>query len=116
VGADRTLPGALSRHRNGLAVAISCLSHGHCHGYTSLRSVDEALYDGGLSYSPRGSGWPGLVELFHDAGLINRALTRAASIPDPGVAFNSMGPHEKGLALVYLLSMAVFGIQLASLF
>jgi hypothetical protein len=33
VEADRTLPGALARHVNGLAVAISCLSHGHCHGY-----------------------------------------------------------------------------------
>src|SRR5260370_36956147 len=55
VGADRTLPGALARHTNALAVAISCLSYGHCHGYTSLRSVSQALYDGGLSYEMYGS-------------------------------------------------------------
>src|SRR6266545_576425 len=54
VGADRTLPGALARHVNGLAVAVSCLSYGHCHGYTSLQSVDQALYDGGLNYSSAG--------------------------------------------------------------
>jgi hypothetical protein len=54
VGADRTLPGALARHTNALAVAISCLSYGHCHGYTSLRSVSQALYDGGLSYEMYG--------------------------------------------------------------
>src|SRR5258705_5915971 len=30
VGADRTMPGALARHKNAFAVAISCLAHGHC--------------------------------------------------------------------------------------
>src|SRR6266540_4562220 len=103
-GADRTLPGALARHVNGLAVAISCLSYGHCHGYTSLRSVDQALYDGGLNYSK--AGLPSqYVGLLHDAELINQALERAASIPVPGTAVNSMGPHEKGLALFYTVSM-----------
>jgi hypothetical protein len=111
VGADRTLPGALTRHKNGLAVAISCLSYGHCHGYTSLKSVDQALHDAGLNW-----GKLGAVDIYHDAGLINQALERAASIPAPGTAVNSMGPHEKGLAFFYTLSMAVFGIQLSSLF
>jgi hypothetical protein len=115
VGADRTLPGALARHRNGLAVAISCLSYSHCYGYTSLRSVDQALYDGGLNYS-RAGVWTQYVGLLHDADLINQAFERAASIPNPGIAVNSMGPHEKGLALFYTLSMAVFGIELSSLF
>jgi hypothetical protein len=116
VGADRTLPGALARHVNGFAVAISCLSYGHCQGYTSLRSVDQALYDGGLNYGNYGRLQYGAVDLFHDAILINQALQRAASIPDAGTAINSMGPHEKGLALFYTLSLAVFGIQLSSLF
>jgi hypothetical protein len=114
-GADRTLPGALARHVNGLAVAISCLSYGHCHGYTSLRSVDQALYDAGLNYSKAGEPSQ-YVAALHDASFINQALQRAASIPNPGTAVNSMGPHEKGLALFYALSMAVFGIQLSSLF
>jgi hypothetical protein len=115
VGADRTLPGALARHRNGLAVAISCLSYEHCYGYTSLQSVDRALYDGGLNYSR--AGVPGqYVDLLHDADLINQMLERAASIAAPGTAVNSMGPHEKGLALFYTVSMAVFGIKLSSLF
>jgi hypothetical protein len=113
VEADRTLPGALARHVNGLAVAISCLSHGHCHGYTSLRSVDQALYDAGLNY---GNYIRVGTNLFRDANLINRALQRAASIPAPGTAVNSMGPHEKGLALFYTLSMGIFGIKLSSLF
>jgi hypothetical protein len=56
------------------------------------------------------------VDLFHDANLINQALQRAASIPEPGTAVNSMGPHEKGLALFYMLSMGMFGIKLSSLF
>jgi hypothetical protein len=117
VGADRTLPGALARHVNGLAVAISCLSYGHCHGYTSLRSVDQALYDGGLNYGKLlAVGWNGFVDILHDASLINHALERAASVPGPGTAVNSMGPHEKGLALFYTVSMAVFGIKLSSLF
>jgi hypothetical protein len=111
VGADRTLPGALTRHKNGLAVAISCLSYGHCHGYTSLKSVDQALHDAGLNW-----GKLGAVDIYHDANLINQALQRGASISDPGVAVNSMGPHEKGLAVFYTVSMAVFGIQLSSLF
>jgi hypothetical protein len=115
VGADRTLPGALARHVNGLAVAISCLSYGHCHGYTSLRSVDQALYDAGLNYSNAGEQTR-YVGSLHDAGFINQALQRAASIPNPGTAVNSMGPHEKGLALFYTVSMAVFGVQLSSLF
>jgi hypothetical protein len=96
-----------------LAVAISCLSHGHCHGYTSLRSVDQALYDAGLNY---GNYIRVGTNLFRDAKLINRALQQAASIPDPGTAVNSMGPHEKGLALFYTLSMGIFGIKLSSLF
>jgi hypothetical protein len=112
VGADRTLPGALARHRNGLAVAISCLSYGHCRGYTSLRSVDEALYEGGLSYEMSRRN----PDFFRDASLINQALGRAASIASPGVAVNSMGPHEKGLAALYTLSMGMFGIKLSSLF
>jgi hypothetical protein len=116
VGADRTLPGALARHVNAFAVAISCLSYGHCHGYTSLKSVDRALYDGGLSYENYGKLQFAAVDLFHDADLIDRALQRATSIPEPGTAINSMGPHEKGLALFYTLSMAVFGIKLSSLF
>jgi hypothetical protein len=117
VGADRTLPGALARHVNGLAVAISCLSYGHCRGYTSLKSVDQALYDGGLNYGKLFSvGWAGFADILHDASLINKALERATSIPDPGTAVNFMGPHEKGLALFYTLSMAVFGIKLSSLF
>jgi hypothetical protein len=115
VGADRTLPGALARHVNGLAVAISCLSYGHCHGYTSLRSVDQALYDGGLNYSQAAEP-AHYVHFLHDASFINQALQRAASIPEPGTAVNSMGPHEKGLAFFYTLSMVVFGIQLSSLF
>jgi len=115
VGADRTLPGALARHVNGLAVAISCLSYDHCRGYTSLRSVDQVLYDEGLNYS-RADVPSQYVGLLHDAELINQALERAASIPEPGTAVNSMGPHEKGLALFYTLSMGVFGIQLSSLF
>jgi hypothetical protein len=114
-GANRTLPGALARHVNGLAVAISCLSYGHCHGYTSLRSVDQALYEAGLNYS--NAGEPSRYDAaLHDASFINQALQRAASIPNPGTAINSMGPHEKGLALFYTVSMAVFGIQLSSLF
>jgi hypothetical protein len=112
VGADRTMPGALARHKNAFAVAISCLAYGHCHGYTSLRSVDRALHDGGLSYEAYGRN----PDFYHDASLINKALERAASIADPGVALNSMGPHEKGLALFYTFSMAVFGIELSSLF
>jgi hypothetical protein len=116
VGADRTLPGALARHVNGFAVAISCLSYGHCHGYTSLRSVDQALYDGGINYGNYGRLQFAAVDLFHDASLINQALQRAASIPEPGTAINSMGPHEKGLALFYMLSMGMFGIKLSSLF
>jgi hypothetical protein len=112
VGADRTLPGALARHVNGFSVAISCLAYGHCRGYTSLRSVDQALYDGGLNYGKAGSD----PNFFHDASLINKALKRAASLTDPGTAVNSMGPHEKGLALFYVLSMAIFGIKLSSLF
>jgi type IV secretory pathway TrbD component len=112
VGADRTMPGALARHKNAFAVAISCLAYGHCRGYTSLRSVDQALHDGGLSYEMYGRN----PDFYHDAGLINVALERAASIADPGVAVNSMGPHEKGLALFYTFSMAVFGIELSSLF
>jgi hypothetical protein len=112
VGADRTMPGALARHKNAFAVAISCLAHGHCHGYTSLRSVDQALHDGGLSYEMYGRN----PDFYHDASLINKALERAASIPAPGVAVNSMGPHEKGLALFYTFSMGVFGIELSSLF
>jgi hypothetical protein len=115
VGADRTLPGALARHVNGLAVAISCLSYSHCHGYTSLRSVDQALYDGGLNYSQAAEPVH-YVHFLHDARFINQALQRAASIPEPGTAVNSMGPHEKGLAFFYTLSMMVFGIQLSSLF
>src|SRR5919198_626099 len=102
VEADRTLPGALARHVNGLAVAISCLSYGHCHGYTSLKSVDQALRDAGLN-------WKKIldkIDIYHDANLINRALEWASSIADPGTAVNSMGPHEKGLALFYMLSMA----------
>src|SRR6266511_1315870 len=114
-GAERTLPGALARHLNGLAVAISCLSYSHCHGYTSLRSVDQALYDAGLNYSNVGEPSRYIAAL-HDASFINQALQRAASIPNPGTAVNSMGPHEKGLAFFYALSMAVFGIQLSSLF
>jgi hypothetical protein len=114
VGANRTLPGALARHVNALAVAISCLSYGHCHGYTSLRSVDRALYEGGLNYSKAGEGQ--YVDFLHDANVINRALERATAIPDPGTAVNSMGPHEKGLALFYTMSMATFGIELSSLF
>jgi hypothetical protein len=112
VGADRTLPGALARHVNGLAVAISCLSYGHCHGYTSLKSVDQALRDAGLN-------WKKIldqIDIYHDANLINQALEWASSISDPGTAVNSMGPHEKGLALFYMLSMALFGINLSSLF
>jgi hypothetical protein len=117
VGADHTLPGALARHVNGLAVAISCLSYGHCHGYTSLRSVDQALYDGGLNYGKLFAvGWAGFADILHDASVINKALERATSIPDPGTAVNFMGPHEKGLALFYTLSMALFGIKLSSLF
>ncbi len=115
-GADRTLPGALARHLNGLAVAISCLSYSHCHGYTSLRSVDQALYDAGLNYSNIGGEPSRYIAALHDASFINQALQRAASIPNPGTAVNSMGPHEKGLAFFYALSMAVFGIQLSSLF
>jgi hypothetical protein len=112
VGADRTLPGALARHVNAFAVAISCLSYSHCHGYTSLQSVDQVLHDGGLSYEMHGRN----PDFYRDASLINQALQRAASIPNPGTAVNSMGPHEKGLALFYTLSMAVFGIKLSSLF
>src|SRR5919197_6479046 len=115
VGADRTLPGALARHVNGLAVAISCFSYSHCHGYTSIRSVDQALYDGGLNYSQAAEPVH-YVHFLHDARFINQALQRAASIPEPGTAVNSMGPHEKGLAFFYTLSMMVFGIQLSSLF
>jgi hypothetical protein len=116
VGADRTLPGALARHVNGFAVAISCLSYGHCHGYTSLRSVGQALYDGGMNYGNYGRLQFAAVDLFHDASLIDQALQRAASIPEPGTATSSMGPHEKGLALFYMLSMGIFGIKLSSLF
>jgi hypothetical protein len=116
VGADRTLPGALARHVKGLAIAISCLSYGHCHGYTSLRSVDQALYDAGLNYENYAKLQFAPVDLYHDVSLINRALNLVSSIPNPGTAVNSMGPHEKGLALFYTLSMAVFGIQLSSLF
>jgi hypothetical protein len=111
-GADRTLPGALARHVGGLAVAISCLSYNHCHGYTSLQSVDQVLHDEGLSYEMHGRN----PDFYRDASLINQALQRAASISNPGTAVNSMGPHEKGLALFYTLSMAVFGIELSSLF
>jgi hypothetical protein len=56
------------------------------------------------------------VDLAHDAGLIDQALQRVAMIPDPGTAVNFMGPHEKGLALFYMLSMGMFGIKLSSLF
>src|SRR6266540_4650497 len=62
-GADRTLPGALARHVSGLAVAISCLSYSHCHGYTSLQSVDQVLHDGGLSYEMHGRN----PDFYHDA-------------------------------------------------
>jgi hypothetical protein len=112
VGADRTLPGALARHSNAFAVAISCLSYGHCRGYTSLRSVNQALYDAGLNYSQIGAK----EDFFHDAGFIDEALQKATSITDPGTAVDSMGPHEKGLVLFYMLSMALFGIKLSSLF
>jgi hypothetical protein len=112
VGADRTLPGALARHSNAFAVAISCLSYGHCRGYTSLRSVNQALYDAGLNYSQIGVK----EDFFHDAGFIDEALQKATSITDPGTAVDSMGPHEKGLVLFYMLSMALFGIKLSSLF
>ena len=98
VGADRTLPGALVRHVNALSVAISCLAYGHCRGYTSLRSVDQALYDGGLNYGKTGAD----PNAFHDANLINKALKRAASLPAPGMGVNTMGPHEKGLAFFYV--------------
>ena len=100
VGADRTLPGALVRHVNALSVAISCLAYGHCRGYTSLRSVDQALYDGGLSYGKTGAD----PNAFHDANLINKALKRAASLPAPGTGVDAMGPHEKGLAFFYVES------------
>jgi len=111
VGADRTLSGALARHVNGLAIAVSCLAHGHCRGFTSLRSVNKALFDEGLNYHRSQ-----MADICHDADLINKALAQAASIPDAGTAIESMGPHEKGLALFYELSMAVFGIKLSSLF
>jgi hypothetical protein len=63
------------------------------------------------------TSWQADYPIFlHDASFINQALQRAASIPEPGTAVNSMGPHEKGLAFFYTLSMVVFGIQLSSLF
>jgi hypothetical protein len=113
VGADRTLPGSLGRHSNAFAVSISCLSYGHCWGYTSLSSVNKTLFDAGLNYSRVGTD---PVTFYHDASLINKALERAATIRDPGGAIESMGPHEKGLAFFYTLSMALFGIKLSSLF
>jgi hypothetical protein len=73
------------------------------------------LYDGGLNYGKAGKPTD-YVAFLHDANLINQALERAASIPEPGTAVNSMGPHEKGLAFFYTLSMALFGIKLSSLF
>jgi len=113
VGADRTLPGSLGRHSNAFAVSISCLSYDHCWGYTSLSSVNKTLFDAGLSYLRVGTD---PATFYHDASLINKALERAATIRDPGSAVESIGPHEKGLAFFYTLSMALFGIKLSSLF
>lgn len=112
VGANRVLPGALTRHTSALAVAVSCLAYGHCSGFTSFQAVDKVFYDAGLNYANLMNG----SDIYHDAPMINHALRDASNLADPGTAVTSMGPHEKGLAIVYLISLAIFGINLSSLF
>jgi hypothetical protein len=113
VGATTTLPGALARHTSAIAVAVTCLSYGHCKGFQSFLAVDKTLHDEGLNYDAVGST---AGAMYHDRLMIDQAIHKAATLTDPGTELVSMGPHEKGLSVFYLISMAVFGLNLSSLF
>jgi hypothetical protein len=106
------LPGALARHRDAMAIAISMLRFG-TGGYASVAEITETLDREGMSYGHCKLG----LQVFDNEALLNRALRTAAhvAVEDPGRLY-FMDAHEKGLSLYYLLCFALFGIRIQSLF
>lgn len=118
-GRYKLLPGPMSRHRDAIAVAISLVAYGQWHGYASYRKVNHELLVHGLSVQEVDLERVGAVNYFEvmtSSDRLQTAMTAAANLDDPTSDGMYFMQDEKGIALLFILAFALFGITTSSLF
>ena len=118
-GLHARLPGSMSRHRDSMAVAITLVRYGTWDGYSSFRLVNQTLREAGLSVQKedvRAVGATHYFDVMSDHERLDAALDRAVSIADPAAGGMFYMQDEKGMALLFILAFALFGIASTSLF
>ena len=119
-GADQTLPGPMTRHRDAAAAAITYVKHGQWLGYANFRAVVQAMNDAGLAILPeqaRRAGVENYFEALRRPEVVDGAFASAASLTSPaehGLFYSAQ--DDRGLAFYYVAAFALFGISVASLF
>jgi hypothetical protein len=108
------MPGAMSRHRDAMAVAITAVAYGKWQGYASYRSVNRTLREHGLSVSKGDLDRVGATHYFEimtGTGKLKAALKAASTLETPEAEGMYFSQDEKGMALLYTASFALFGIS-----
>ena len=108
------IPGAMSRSRDAQAVAITAVAYGKWQGYASYRSVNRTLREQGLSVQEQDLAKVGATHYFEvmtDSKRQDAALRAASTLNAPGSEGMFYAQDEKGMAALYTLSFAVFGIS-----
>jgi len=124
-GADETLPGPMTRHRDATAIAISMLFFDNWLGFSALRSVVNALNRGGLAIHSEDASIAGVDSYFdalRDPNVVNAAFASAVAVAESApenitdddlyFIFND----DFGLSIFYALAFKIFGVSVSSLF
>jgi hypothetical protein len=108
------IPGSMSRHRDAQAVAITAVAYGKWQGYASYKSVNRTLREQGLSVQEQDLtkiGRTHYFEVMTDSKRLDTALRAASTLNAPESEGMFYAQDEKGMAALYTMSFAVFGIS-----
>ena len=120
VGADKVLPGPMTRHRDAISIALTYVQYGKWLGYASYVKINQTLNDSGLNLQDpevKALGYQNYFDVMRHPEVVDRALAAAASIED--VASDGLyylDGNEKGMAIYYILSFLIFGLHIAGFF
>src|SRR6185503_11594176 len=111
------MPGPMSRSRYAQAVAVTAVAYGKWQGYASYRRVNRTLLEQGLSVQKKDLSkiWAThYFDVMTDPKRQDSALRAASALETPEAEGMFYAQDEKGMAALYTLSFAVFGISSTS--
>jgi hypothetical protein len=107
----------MSRWRDSVAVAVTAGEYGRWQGYASYRKVNRVLLEHGLSVQNDDLVKVGVADyrdLMADPARVDAAFKAASTLDDPASESMFYMQDEKGMAILYILAFALFGVASSS--